>query len=110
MRGSSTKPRQKFQVKNYEKKKHFKKKQQEHATGLSVNVHGDDINKALRIFKKKVLKAGLLNEVHERQFFTKPSEKKRLANSAGRQRWLRKLSETPVRHNYKKNYRNKAGR
>ena len=55
MRGSSSKPRQKFQVRNYEQKKHFKKKPiREQATGLSVNVHGDDINKALRIFKKKI--------------------------------------------------------
>ena len=53
MRDSSSKPRQKFQVRNYEQKKYFKKKPiREPATGLSVNVYGDDINKALRIFKK----------------------------------------------------------
>ena len=106
MRGSSGKPRQKFQVRNYEQKKHFKKKPiREQATGLSVNVHGDDINKALRIFKKKILKAGILNEVHDRQFFTKKSEKNRLAKSAGKQRWLRKLAETPGPHQQRKNYR-----
>ena len=109
MRGSSTKPRQKFQVRNQEKKKQFKKKPQEQTSGLGVTVHGDDINKALRIFKKKILKAGILNEVHDRQFFTKKSEKNRLAKSAGRQRWLRKLRETPGPHNYKRNYRRKAG-
>ena len=108
MRGSSSKPRQKFQVRNFEHKKHFKKKQpEEKVSGLSVRVHGDDINKALRIFKKKVLKAGILNEVHERQFFTKKSEKKRLAKSAGRQRWLKKLRDTPGPHQQKTNYRRK---
>ena len=107
MRGSSTKPRQKFQVRNQEKKKNFKKKPQEQTSGLGVTVHGDDINKALRIFKKKVLKAGILNEVHERQFFTKKSEKKRLAKSAGRQRWLKKLRDTPGPHQQKTNYRRK---
>jgi len=106
VKGSSGKPRHKFQVRNYEQKKHFKKKPiREQATGLSVNVYGDDLNKALRIFKKKVLKAGLLNEVHERQFFTKKSEKLRLAKSAGRQRWLRKFAETPGAHQQRKNYR-----
>jgi ribosomal protein S21 len=110
VKGSSSKPRQKFQVRNYEQKKHFKKKQpREQAKGLGVIVHGDDINKALRIFKKKILKAGLLNEVNERQFFTKKSEKKRLAKSAGRQRWLRKLSETPGPHQQKNNYRRRKG-
>ena len=107
MRGSSTKPRQKFQVRNQEKKRNFKKKPQEQTSGLGVTVHGDDINKALRIFKKKVLKAGILNEVHERQFFTKKSEKKRLAKSAGRQRWLKKLRDTPGPHQQKTNYRKK---
>ena len=107
MRGSSTKPRQKFQVRNQEKKRNFKKKPQEQTSGLGVTVHGDDINKALRIFKKKVLKAGILNEVHERQFFTKKSEKKRLAKSAGRQRWLKKLKDTPGPHQQKTNYRRK---
>jgi ribosomal protein S21 len=107
VRGSSTKPRQKFQVRNQEKKRNFKKKPQEQTSGLGVTVHGDDINKALRIFKKKVLKAGILNEVHERQFFTKKSEKKRLAKSAGRQRWLKKLRDTPGPHQQKTNYRRK---
>ena len=111
MKGSSGKPRQKFSVHNYEQRKPFKKKpKQEKASGLGVIVHGDDITKALRIFKKKILKAGVLNETHERQFFTKKSEKKRLAKAAGRQRWLRKLRETPGQHQYNNSYRKKTGR
>ena len=111
MKGSSGKPRQKFSVHNYEQRKPFKKKpKEEKASGLGVVVHGDDITKALRIFKKKILKAGVLNEANERQFYTKKSEKRRLAKSAGKQRWLRKLRETPGPHQYHKNYRKKAGR
>ena len=54
MRGSSSKPRQKFQVHNYEQRKPFKKKpKQEKVSGLGVAVHDNDVNKALRIFKKK---------------------------------------------------------
>jgi ribosomal protein S21 len=110
MKGSSSKPRQKFSVHNYEQRKPFKKKQpEEKVSGLGVRVHGDDINKALRIFKKKILKADILNETRERQHFIKKSEKKRLAKAAGKQRWLRKFRETPGPHNYKKNYRKKAG-
>ena len=63
MKGSSGKPRQKFSVHNYEQRKPFKKKpKEEKASGLGVVVHGDDITKALRIFKKKILKADILNE------------------------------------------------
>ena len=87
-----------------------KKPKQEKVSGLVVAVHGDDVNKALRIFKKKILKAGLLNEVHERQLFIKKSEKKRLAKAAGRQRWWRKLKETPGPHQMKNNYRRKYNR
>ena len=108
MRDSSSKPRQKFQVRNYEQKKHFKKKPKEHEKELSVSVYGGDINKALRIFKKKILKSGILNEMRDRQFFTKKSQKNILAKSAGRQRWLRKLSETPGVHQYAKNYRKRS--
>ena len=95
---------------DYEKRNFKKKQPEEKVSGLGVKVHGDDISKALRIFKKKVLKAGVLNEANERQFFTKKSEKKRLAKSAGRQRWLKKLRETPGPHNYTRNYRKKTGR
>ena len=69
MKGTN-KPRQNFQVRNEQKKK-FKKKpsKEDNSTGLSVKV-GDDFNKAMRLFKKKVLNDGRLNEIHERQFFT----------------------------------------
>ena len=110
MKGSSSKPRQKFSVHNYEQRKPFNKKQpEEKGYGFGVRVHGDDSNKAWRIVKKKILKADILNETIERQHFIKKSEKKRRAKAAGKQRWLRKCRETPGPHNYKKNYRKKAG-
>ena len=102
------KPRQNFQVRSYDQKKTFKKKRpEEKVSGLGVNVHGDDITKALRIFKKKILKADILNEARERQHYTKKSEKNRLSKSAGRQRWLRKLATIAGPHQYDKNYRKK---
>ena len=102
MKTNSNKPRPNFQVRNEQKKK-FNKKQikKEESKGFSVSV-GDDFNKALRIFKKKVLNDGRLNDFHERQFHTKRSEKKRLAKAAGKQRWLRKFAETPGPHQPRK--------
>ena len=44
MKTSSNKPRQGFQVRNEQKKKFKKKPQEEQSYGLSVSVHGDDIN------------------------------------------------------------------
>ena len=37
----------------------------------------------MRVIKKKVQKEGLLRELKERQYYTKPSEKKREAKKQG---------------------------
>ncbi len=62
--------------------------------GLYVEVRNNDINWALRKFKKKVQEDGLLQEYKERQFYTKPSEKRKRAKAAGRARWLKKLEKS----------------
>ncbi len=59
--------------------------------GLRVEVRNGDVNFALRKFKKKIQEDGILQELRERQHFTKPSEKRKKAKAAGRARWLKKL-------------------
>lgn len=59
-------------------------------TGLTVTVRNGDFAYALRKFKKKVQEDGILQELRERQHFTKPSEKRKKAKAAGRARWLKK--------------------
>ena len=94
MKGSSGKPRQKFSVNNYEQKKTFKKKlPEEKVSGLGVKVHGDDITKALRIFKKKILKADILNEARERQHYTKKSEKKKPLKTAKEKKLAKRMKK-----------------
>ena len=58
--------------------------------GLRVEVRNGDFNKALRIFKKKVQEAGIIQEVRDRQQYVKPSEVRKKAKAAGRKRWLKK--------------------
>lgn len=60
-------------------------------SGLKVEVRNGDFNGALRKFKKKVQEAGIIQEVRERQQYTKPSEARKKAKAAGRARWLKKL-------------------
>ena len=48
---------------------------------------------ALRRFKKKVQNAGIIQEVREREYFTKPSTKKREKKKAARRRWLREQAK-----------------
>ena len=61
--------------------------------GLHVEVRNGDFNYALRKFKKKVQEDGILQELREREFFTKPSLKRKKAKAAGRARWLKKLEK-----------------
>lgn len=58
--------------------------------GLQVEVRNGDVNKALRLFKKKVQDSGILQEVKNRQEYTKPSIKRAKAKAAARARWLKK--------------------
>ena len=51
--------------------------------GASVIVQHDNVEKALRKFKKKIMESGLLNELREREFYEKPTtERKRKKNQA----------------------------
>ena len=45
---------------------------------LKVPVVKNNLNKALKIFKKKFKNTGIIKELRERQKFTKKSKKKRL--------------------------------
>ena len=66
--------------------------------GLSVEVRNGDFNFALRKFKKKVADDGILQEIREREYYTKPSLKRKKAKAAGRARWLKKLSKMELEH------------
>lgn len=68
-------------------------KKQDHGVikGLKVEVRNNDVNYALRKFKKKVQEDGILQELREREYYEKPSETRKKAKAAGRARWLKKL-------------------
>ncbi len=48
-----------------------------------VEVRNGNLEKAMRVLKKKVQKSGLITELRDRQYYQKPSEKKREAKKAG---------------------------
>jgi small subunit ribosomal protein S21 len=43
----------------------------------TIEVRNNNVEKALRVLKKKLLKDGVIKELRERQYFSKPSLKKR---------------------------------
>jgi small subunit ribosomal protein S21 len=44
---------------------------------MEVEVRNNNVTQAMRILKKKIEREGILQEVREREFYEKPSERKR---------------------------------
>ena len=53
----------------------------------------ENINSALRRFKKKVEESGVLDELREREHYVKPTTRRKKAASAAKARWQKKLRE-----------------
>ena len=59
-------------------KKNFRKKRpKDTAVGLSVTVHNNNVEGALKVLKRKVKNSNLFIDLREKEYYTKPSEKKR---------------------------------
>jgi small subunit ribosomal protein S21 len=67
--------------------------------GRSVLVQDGNYERALRKFKKKIQDSNLLNDLRDREFYTKPTTARKLKASAARARWRKKLraQELPTR-------------
>ena len=44
---------------------------------ITIEVRKGNVEQAMRVLKRKVQKEGIVKELRERQYFEKPSEKKR---------------------------------
>jgi len=62
-------------------------------TGNLVVVINDNVEKALRKFKKKVAESGLLQNLRERETYEKPTTRRKKAHNAAVRRWRKKLSD-----------------
>ena len=60
---------------------------------MKIFVKNNDVNKALRILKKKMLDEGITKELRDRRHFVSDGEKRRLAAKAGKKRWLKKRAQ-----------------
>ena len=70
-------------------KKRYSKYNNNEPLGLQVIVKGNDVNTAIKIFKKKVQKSGLLKELRERRFYKSKGLKRKLAKEATMRRLKR---------------------
>ena len=60
--------------------------------GLKVWVQHNDVDRALRKLKKKVANAGIVRELKEREYYEKPSERRRKQKARAIKRWEKKIS------------------
>lgn len=50
----------------------------------------------MRKFKKKVQDSGILQELKEREFYEKPTTKRKRAKAAAKARWKKKLAKEQI--------------
>ena len=60
---------------------------------IEVQVRGGNLEKAMRVLKKKVMKEGLIKELRRRQYFQKPSEVKREKKKEGIKNYKKKMAK-----------------
>ena len=53
---------------------------------MEVEVRNNNVDKAMRILKKKLQDDGFFNELRKREYYMTKSEKRRLAKAAGKRR------------------------
>jgi len=59
---------------------------------ITVEVRGGNLEKAMRVLKKKVQKAGIINQIRDKKYFSKPSEIKR-EKAKERSKVIRKMQK-----------------
>jgi small subunit ribosomal protein S21 len=60
--------------------------------GRPVLVKDGNVDKALRKFKKKIQEDGLLNDLRDREFYEKPTTKRKRQKSSAKNRWNKQMA------------------
>jgi small subunit ribosomal protein S21 len=64
-------------------------------TGVTVKEH-ENINQALRRFKRKVEEAGTLDILRAKEFYEKPTTERKRKKGAAKARWRKKLRDAQL--------------
>ena len=60
---------------------------------ITVEVRGGNLEKAMRVLKKKIQKDGLMKEFKDKQYYQKPSEIKREKKKQGIKNYKKKMAK-----------------
>jgi small subunit ribosomal protein S21 len=69
--------------------------QKSKGTGITVR-DNENINQALRRFKKKVEESGLLDTLRAKEFYEKPTTERKRKKGAAKARWRKQLREAQL--------------
>ena len=67
---------------------------------VTVTVKNGNVDRAMRTLKKKLQKEGLLKELKQKQYFEKPSAKRKRKKAEGIKRYQRNLKKKMERIGY----------
>ena len=67
---------------------------------VTIAVRNNNVDQAMRILKKKLQKEGVLKEIKSRQYFEKPSAKRKRKKAEGIKRYQRNLKKKMERLGY----------
>ena len=67
---------------------------------MRVEVRNNNVDKAIRILKKKLTEEGVFNELREREFYMTKGEKRRRAKNAAKRRAERDLKKRMEKEGY----------
>jgi len=86
---------------SYNNKKKFDNKQKREpiSTGASVRVIDGNVEKSVRILKKILLKADRQKELAKREFYEKPSAKRKRLKNQAKKRWAKEVWDNQIKGN-----------
>jgi len=61
--------------------------------GLYVEVRNNDVGRALRKLKKLVNQEGVIKDLRSKEYYEKPSAKKKREKAQARKRWLKTVEK-----------------
>lgn len=81
---------------NFKKKRNYDEKPQ----GMVVHVRDGNVEKAIRVLKKKMIKNGIFQELRERSFYESKGTKRRKSKQAAIRRYKRKMEKQKLELGY----------
>jgi small subunit ribosomal protein S21 len=84
-------------TKNYnsDRKQKFQKKEEHYldAFNPSIEVRNGDVNKAIRVLKKRLEKSDFQKELAKQQYYEKPSETRKRKKAQAKKRWQKQVRD-----------------